>query len=194
MKTKIIMGTVLVSIVLFTGCSNKSPSTPQEAKKQEVAGQTKELPSWVQNPKVDNAICAVGIANYSKHGIPAMLPIAQMDARAKLAGKVQTIVSQLKQRAIRKTKLNNIDEFETSFKEVTKEVIKEIPISGAKRVKMYQAKDGTLYILMIIEKKEITQNLKDIKSMYEAKQSKEYLNEGMKVIDNMIEELNKEVE
>lgn len=62
-----------------------------------------------------------------------MLTMAETDARAKLAGKINLMVSQLQQKSMRTMQIENIDELEEIFTQVTKEVIKEVSISDAKK-------------------------------------------------------------
>ena len=199
MKKQIILAVGVTSALLFSGCGPASlpdPKTPHE-KKEQMVETTNNLPKWVVNPKVEGGIAAVGITGYSKHGLQVMLPQAEMDARAKLAGKIPVIVSQIQKKAMRHVKINEIDEFENSFKQATKEVIKKMPISGAQRINLFQANNGDLYVHTVIQKREISEHLGDMKSTYkqhmqEAKISRQNIDEGMKVLDDMIKELDVE--
>jgi len=196
MKKQIILALGITAAVLFTGCSKNEVATPQD-KKSQMIEVTNNLPSWVMNSKVEGGIAAVGITGYSRHGLQVMLPQAEMDARAKLAGKIQTIVSQVQKNAMRHVKINNIDEFENTFKQATKEVIKKMPISGAQRINMFQAKNGDLYVHTVIQKREVSAHLGGMKESYkkhmkEAKISRDNIDEGMKVLDNMMKELDTE--
>ena len=199
MKRKIILTVGMASAVLFSGCVTSQPVEPktQHEKKQEMINVVNNLPSWVLNPKVEGGIASVGMTGYSKHGLQVMLPQAEMDARAKLAGQIQTIVSQLQKKAIRHAQINDVDEFENSFKQATKEVIKKMPLSGATRINMFQAKDGTLYVHTVIQKREVSKYIGDMKDTYkkqmqEAKLSRQNIDEGMKVLDSMMKELDSE--
>lgn len=194
---KIVLTAGVTSAILFSGCtSTTQPTTPNE-KKEQMIKVVNDLPSWIVNPKVEGGIAAVGLVGYSKHGLQVMLPQAEMDARAKLAGQIQTIVSQLQKKALRHTKINEIDEFENSFKQASKEVIKKMPLSGAQRINMFQSQDGTLYVHTVIQKREVSQYLGDMKSTYkkhmqDAKISRQNIDEGMKVLDSMMKELDAE--
>jgi len=193
MRNGIILAIGVVLVVVISGCSSSSNPTPEE-KKETMVNTTNDLPNWVINPKVEGGISAVGMTGYSKHGMQVMIPQAEMDARAKLAGKIQTIVSQVQKRAMRHVKINELDEFENSFKQATKEVIKKMPLSGAQRINLFQAKNGDLYVHTIIQKRVVSQHLGDMKNSYkkhmeEAKISRESIDEGMKVLDDMMKEL-----
>ena len=187
-----------IAMVLFTGCGDKEPITPQEKKAEQIEI-AETLPAWVVNPKVEGGIAAVGLAGYSKHGMQVMLPQAEMDGRAKLAGQIQTIVSQLRKKAMRHVKINESDDFENAFNEATKEVIKEMPMSGVRRINMFTAKNGDLYVHMIIEKRAVSEHLNDMKETYkkhmeEAKLTRESLDKGMEVLDDMMKDLDKEIQ
>ncbi len=199
MKNGIMLAIGLAIALMFSGCassSSSSSSTPAE-KKEVMVNTTNNLPSWVINPKVEGGISAVGMTGYSKHGMQVMIPQAEMDARAKLAGKIQTIVSQVQKRAMRHVKINDLDEFENSFKQATKEIIKKMPLSGAQRINLFQAKNGDLYVHTIIQKRVVSEHLGDMKTSYkkhmkEAKVSRQSIDEGMKVLDDMMKELDVE--
>lgn len=199
MKKQIILVVGLTSAVLFSGCSNNILAKPKTAhdKKVQMIEVTNSLPKWIVNPKVEGGISSVGITGYSKNGMEVMLPQAEMDARAKLAGQIQTIVSQVQKKAMRHVKIEELDEFENTFKQATKEVIKKMPISGAQRINIFQANNGDLYVHTVIQKREISQHLGDMKSSYkkhmqEAKLSRQSIDEGMKVLDEMMKELDVE--
>lgn len=200
--TKKIVKTIVVTTgvavaILFNGCANNIQPTTSNGKKQEMVNSVNNLPSWVINPKVEGGIAAIGIAGYSKYGLQVMLPEAELDAKVKLAGQIQTVLSQLQKKALRHTKINDIDEFDNSFKQASKEVIKKMPLSGVQRINMFQSQDGTLYVHMIIQKREVSQYLGNMKNTYkkhmqEAKISRQNIDEGMKVLDSMMKELDAE--
>lgn len=197
MLQKICISLSLVSVVLFTGCGQKEVVIPKDKKTQMIES-TNSLPSWITNSKIDNGIAAVGLTGYSKHGIEVMLPQAEMDGRVKLAGQIQTIVSDLKEKSLRHNKIDQLDNFETAFKVGSKEVISKIPLSGARRIAMFQAKDGTLYVHMVIEKRAVASNLKNMKSVYKEQMeasdmTRKSIDQGMKVLDDMMNELDKEL-
>lgn len=197
MKKKLILLGASAAAIIFTGCAGTNVPAASGEKGQMVQV-TNNLPAWVINPKVEGGISSVGVTGYSKHGMEIMLPQAEMDARAKLAGQIQTVISQLQQKSMRGVKINEIDEFEKSFKSATKEVVKKMPLSGAQRINIFQANDGTLYIHMVIEKREVSKHIGDMKNTYkqhmeQAKLSRDNIDEGMKVLDDMMKELDVEM-
>jgi hypothetical protein len=197
-KTTLVLSIAAAATLTFTGCADKSANVSKEEQaKRAMIEANNNLPSWVLNPQVEGGISAVGIAGYSKHGMQVMLPQAEMDARAKLAGQIQTEISRIQKQAMRHNKINDLDDFENVFKQATKEVVKKIPLSGARKVKQYQAPDGTLYVLMVIEKRDVANEVKDMKDTYlehmkQAKMTRESLDQGMKVLDDMMKELEEE--
>ncbi len=197
-KSTLILSLTAAAVVTFTGCADKSSNmSKEEQQKRAMIEANNNLPAWVLNPQVEGGIAAVGIAGYSKHGMQVMLPQAEMDARAKLAGQIQTEISRVQKQAMRHNKINDLDDFENVFKQATKEVVKKIPLSGARKVKQYQAPDGTLYVLMVIEKRDVANEVKDMKDTYlehmkQARMTRKSLDEGMKVLDDMMKELEEE--
>ena len=195
MKRKLILSLGTALVILFSGCANTNPEPKTDyAKKQQMINTVNNLPDKFKNPTVEGGISAVGIAGYSKYGLEVMLPEAEMDAKAKLAGQIQTIVSQVQDKTLRPVRIDNLESFDRLFRQTTEEVIKKIPLSGAKRIDMFQAQDGTLYVLMVIQKRGISQYLGDMKDIYkkhmqEANFHRQTIDEGMKVLDKMIKEL-----
>lgn len=199
MKTKLITMATISSLFLFTGCSNKELSLEEkeevlQSQKEEFKKEIETLPSWVLKPEVKNSISVIGMSNFSKHGLHSMLAMAEMDARAKLAGKINTLVSRLQEKSMRSLQIEKIDELEEVFTQVTKELIKEVQINNAKRVNLYQGNDGTLYVLMSMDNT-VLNELKDnySKHIKDANISKKNLDTGMMVLDKMIDSLEEEL-
>lgn len=195
MDTKIVVGG-LVLFFLLVGCSSKEEIVLEieQEKKEQMQNRIKELPKWIISPKVEGKIATVGMTSYSKHGLHSMLTLAEMDARAKLAGQIQTTVSRLQEMSMRQIKIEKIDDLENIFSQVTREVIKDVPISGAKRVDIHQAKDGGLYVLMAIDNKNVKEILEQSRAIYKkhmenANVAKQNLDQGMIILDDMIDRL-----
>lgn len=187
----------VLSSLIFSGCAEKQTSIPKTL--DEVKSCTDTLfdkNPWIVNPTVENGISAVGISHLSKGGMEFTIPQAEMDAKAKLAGQIQTEVSRLSKKALREAKIVDMDNFEKVFTQATKELIKKIPLSGAKRINM-KVGCGELYVHMAIEKRDIAEQLKDMQNLHKsymekAKLERAMIDEGEKVLDKMIDELNEE--
>ena len=197
-KSLLVLSLITATAITFTGCADKSAQSLAEQQKQAQIEANNNLPSWVIDPKVEGGISAVGVAGYSKHGMQIMLPQAEMDGRAKLAGQIQTVVSRVQKQAMRHNKINELDDLENVFKQATKEVIKKMPLSGARKMNQFQSSDGTFYVLMVIEKREVSKHLNDMKSTYadhmkEAQMTRKSLDQGMQVLDDMMKELDEEM-
>ncbi len=202
MKSLVNISIIASMLVLMSGCASSEP-TPQE--QQEILNEQKEqmresiasLPEWVLNPMSSEGITAVGMAGYSKHGLRVMKPQAEMDARAKLAGQIQTVVSRVQKQAIRHSQVANSDDMENLFSQTTKEVIEKTPLSGAVIVNQAMVSNGDYYVQMVINNREIAKELQAQKdeykrSMEDANMSRENIRDGMEILDNMIKELDNE--
>lgn len=185
------------AMMSFSACGDKTPQ-PVDQKQQQIQANN-NLPMWIIDPSVEGGIAAVGVAGYSKHGMQVMLPQAEMDARAKLAGKIQTEVSRIQESVMRANQINDMDNFEKAFRQGSAEVVKKIPLSGAKKINHYQAPDGTFYVHMVIQKREVANSIEDMKDIYkeqmeQAHLTRESIDEGMKVLDDMMGELREATE
>jgi hypothetical protein len=196
MKKSISILSAVVAVALFTGCtSSPSPASAKQEKIEKAAEALNNAPAWVSEPIVENGIGAVGIAKYSSGGMSFMLPQAEADGKAKLAGRIQEEVSRLQQQSKRLVQTKELDAFDNNFKEATEILVKKIPLSGAKRVKTYMSKEtGELYVLVAIQKRDVADALdgqKDLlkAQMQEAKMTREAIKEGMEIHDKTMAEL-----
>ncbi|MBU6339810.1 MAG: hypothetical protein KGQ36_07580 [Rickettsiales bacterium] len=146
MKNKIILALSIVALSLSFSCS-------KDSKPETKSGNLAHLPSWVLDPEVSEGVTAVGIANPSKGGLKFQIPTAELDAKANIAAIIQSEMSRVTKNALRSANVNGNDDVEDFFSQATKEVVKNLPLSGVKRVKdhIFQDKDGTLYIHMILK-------------------------------------------
>ena len=203
MKTLSILSIAAASVLLFTGCGQ---TTPQVAKQQHIMSEKekniqaiKNLPQWVVNPQSKDGITAVGMAAYSRHGIRVMRPQAEMDARAKLAGQIETLVSRSQKQAMRSVQISDTDDMENLFSQSTKEVIKQIPLSGAVVVNQTIMENGDYYVQMTIKKRAVVEELDKKQEIYKknlenSKLTRESIDDGMKVLDNMMDNLEKDIQ
>lgn len=196
---------ITASIFLLSGCSNTTPTVQKHqtqqaplTDKEKMIRSVNSLPQWVVNPTSKDGITAVGMAGYSKYGLRVMKPEAEMDARAKLAGQIQTIISRSQKSAMRLSQVADVDAMDSAFTQSTKEVIKKIPLSGAVIVNQKMVESGDYYVQMVIKKQAVAQELdasKDIykKKLQKAKLTRASVEDGMKVLDKMIDNLDKDV-
>lgn len=200
MKIKTSVLATAIIATLFTGCTDKEPTPdPRTMTKQEkiehTASAINNAPKWVLTPVVENGIGAVGVARYSAGGMSFMIPQAELDGKAKLAGRIQEEVSRLQEQSKRLVQTKELDAFDNNFKEATEVVVKKIPLSGAKRIKTYMSKEtGELYVLMAIQKRDVATALESQKNllkaqMEEARMTREAIEEGMKIHDETMAQL-----
>ena len=167
MKNKI-LATLSIAVLLFSASCAKKTEKLNINSGNELSG----LPSWVLDPSVDSGIGAVGIASPSRGGIKFQIPKAELDAKANIAASIQSEISRITKNSLRSAKTNDIDDVEEFFAQATKEVIKNLPLSGIKRLNMFKSKDGSLYIHMVLTKEDYSSFLKNGEKIIEARAKK----------------------
>lgn len=194
--TTIMLAMGIITIVMISGCSSKAvkpqPTIKQMKIQEEANSFNNDLPGWTKHPIFENGIAEVGIARYTKGGPSFMISKAELFAEAKLAKKIQNKISALSQSDRRQSDISNLDEYETNFRQVAEAYIKDIVISGAKRLHTYQSPhDGAMYVMMVIDFKTIADNLENNKhniekKMEEANMSRKFIEQGSKDLDKSI--------
>lgn len=189
-----VFGIGLAAMLMMVGCADKGEGLVPKVGMADL----ENMPAWVMDPQVENGIGAVGISKFSKHGMKVMVNKAEMDGRTKLAAEIQTEVSRLSKNTLRQANINDLDVYEEQFAEATVNLVKKIPLSGAKRVAMHQDKStGELYVHMVLEKRAVSDFMQENKNMIqqqlEAKMTRNQLDDAMDVMDKMIGELNESV-
>lgn len=193
---KQILSLILISGTLLLGACSAKPQVTTSTQTSALS----HLPSWVLDPNVEGTIAAVGIAPKSKGGLQFQIPKAEADAQANIAAQISTEVSRLTKNSLREAQIEDVNDVENVFTQATKNLVKKIPISGARRINMYMdPNDRTLYIHMSLDSKMIAtyfeQNRNYMKTMVEnANLSRDRLNQAQAAVDSLYEELNKELE
>ncbi len=146
---------LLASISLLQSCGDAKKTQEQSPKDTGRLTQL-NLPEWVIDPSIEGKIAAVGIAPKTVGGIKMQIAQAESDAVANMAAQIQTSVSRITKESMRRagvaTEVKSSEAVDQYFAQATKSVVKDVPISGAKRKNIYQSpSDGTLYIQMVIE-------------------------------------------
>lgn len=170
----------------------------KEEKKTD-AGQLSNLPAWVLDPKVKDGVGGVGIAQPSRGGIRFQIPKAEMDARANIAATIQTEVSRVTKNALRESNTNGINDVEDFFAQATKNVVKNLPLSGVERINIYQAPDGTLYVHMKLSEQDFSKYIQNSqkaleKSLEEANIARENIGKAQEAAKELFDELENERE
>ena len=184
---------ILLSALLFSCSKPVVSDLAKNNKTQNIS----ELPEWVVSPDVNDGVAAVGIASPSVGGIKFQIPQAEIDAKANIASAINSEISRITKDALREAKVGEVNDIEQVFTQATKEVVKNMPMSGTKRINMYQAKDGTLYIRMVLKNEDYSKYLQNSQKMYEnrlkqANLSRDNLNKSQEAVKGLFDELDKE--
>jgi hypothetical protein len=164
-----IASAVAVSLAV-TGCMGK-PSK-QENKPAEIGALSQmELPNWVVNPYSElpsGVIAGVGISKKPAENeqLRFLIIQAEAQARAEIATTLQTEISRLTKDAMQSASIDAMTAVETSFATVTSEVVKNVPLSGAVRDKIFQDKNGVIYVRIVINSAVVKNYLEDSISNY----------------------------
>lgn len=123
------------------------------AKDQNFVNNNKELsdiPAWVLNPEVEDGVAGIGMASPSMGGIKFQIQVAELDAKGNLAAKINSEISRISKNSLRSANVNSGDDVEEFFAQATKEVVSNLPLTGAVRDKFFFTKNGTLYVRMVL--------------------------------------------
>ena len=191
MKKTVLLTNVFVALSLLFSCA------PKEVKKTSGNNDLGDLPEWVLDPKIKDGVAAVGIASPSRAGITVQLPKAELDAKANIAATIQSEVSRVTKNALRSGKVNDADDVEEFFAQASKEVVKNLPLSGARRIHMFKSQDGTLYVHMMIDDQDYSKFLKNSQKDYEDKLkksnlSRDSIDKSQAATKDLFDELEKE--
>ncbi len=191
---KKLLALILASTLLFS-CSKNISDLSGSSKTQNIG----DLPEWVVIPdsNIKDGVAGVGIASPSVGGIKFQIPQAETDARANIATVISAEISRITKDALREAKVGEVNDVEQVFSQATKEVVKNMPMSGAKRTDIYQAKDGTLYIRMVLKAEDYSKYLDNSQKIYEnrlkkANLSRENLDKSQAAVKGMFDELDME--
>lgn len=190
MKNKIILALIIAALSLSFACAKKEKP---EVKNNNLSN----LPSWVIDPSVPDGVGGVGIASPSKGGIQFQIPKAELDAKANIAATIQSEISRITKNSLRSAKVNENDDVEEFFAQATKEVVKDLPLSGVKRINMFKSEDGSLYIQMVLKNEDYSKFLENSEKTFAARSSKSKLgrdniNKTQAATKELFDELEKE--
>lgn len=166
MKNKFILAASIAAISLTFACKNKSEQI------KENSGALKDLPAWVLDPAVKDGVAGVGIASPSKGGIKFQIPKAELDAKGNIASTIQSEISRISKDAMRSAAVNGNDDVEEFFAQATKEVVKNLPLAGVKRINIFKAEDGTLYVHMLLSNDDYSKFLADSQKSFQSRLAK----------------------
>lgn len=161
-----------VAVSLTVSSCSKKPETQSLANVGD-NGQliSNDLPIWVANPYSElspGIVAGVGISKKPGSGdqLRFLIIQAESQARAEIATTLQTEVSRLVKDAMQSASIEGMNAVETSFATVTTEVVRNMPLSGAVRDKIYQDKTGIVYVRVTINSSIIKNYLEGSVSNY----------------------------
>ncbi len=173
MKNKIFL-TISIIVLSFSLACAKKDAKPAVGTK-EANGNLSNLPTWVLDPSVPDGVAAVGIASPSKGGIKFQIPKAELDAKANISSIIQSEISRVTKSSLKSARVNEEDDVEEFFSQATKEVIKNLPLSGVKRLNIFKAEDGTLYLHMVLRNEDYSKFLANSEKTFAARLAKSKL-------------------
>lgn len=190
MSIRKILAIMFLSVALVS-CGHKSSSGDK------LTGDLKDLPMWVVEPDIKDGVAAVGIAPPSAGGLSFQIKKAEMDGRAEVANKIQSEITRVSKRAMREANVNGMSDAEDVFSQATKEVVKNVSLSGVQRINMYQDKNGVLYMRMALRGEDYSKYMEASRKMYEdqLRQSnlgKNNLDKAQAAVKEMFDELETE--
>ncbi len=191
MKNKILFAVAIAALAFSSACSKGGKNT--EVKNDKLAN----LPAWVLDPNVAEGVAAVGIASPSKGGIKFQIPAAELDAKANIAATIQSEISRVTKDSLRSGNVNNADDVEQFFAQASKEVVKNLPLSGVKRINIFQADDGTLYVHMVLKNEDYSNFLNNSEkslnaSLKKSSMARENIKKSEEASKAIFDELEKE--
>lgn len=194
MKNKILLAALAVALSFSFSCAKKNAASVNNNK-----GDLKDLPAWVLDPSIKEGVAAVGIASPSKGGIKFQIPKAELDAKANIAATIQSEISRITKDSLRSAKVNDNDDVEEFFAQATKEVVKDLPLSGVKRLNIFKAEDGTLYVHMMLSNEDYSKFLDNSQKTLESRLAKsklgrENIDKSQEATKELFSELEKERE
>lgn len=193
MKNKILVTFAIAAISLSVSCAKKDGKIDPSQ-----TGELSNLPAWVIDPAVSGTVAGVGIAAPSTGGTRFQIPKAELDAKANIAATIQSEISRVTKNALRSAKVNeDADDVEDFFAQATKEVVKDFPLSGVKRINIFKAKDGTLYIHMALSNEDYSKYLQNSEKSFEsrlkrAKMGRDNIDKSQAAVKSLFDELEKE--
>ncbi|MGD6730138.1 MAG: hypothetical protein ACPKMZ_03605 [Pleomorphochaeta sp.] len=147
MKKLLLMSIVLISLLSMMGCTTSKEMVVQEPVPV-TNSKLDSLPSWIlSTPKSADMHYAIGTAKAAN--LQTSIKRAEAEGRTSISEWIQTSVKE-----VIKTYVNdagsgdnrqNVDAFEAISVQVSESVL-----NGVTREKLYQADDGTVYVLMAI--------------------------------------------
>jgi len=147
---RVLLSTVTVSTLFFTGCANQPNQVTQPAGQVYVDPELDGAPTWVLMPMVEGTIAEVGSAKKNMAGdISFQRNEAMADARDNLARLISTKVKNMFKSFKSSTGTGEAATFDKSVETVSKQIASQT-LNGTEVKGTWISKTGTLYVLMAV--------------------------------------------
>jgi hypothetical protein len=150
------LSTIAVASILFTGCANTAPATPEEKADFRCRQDGTLAPEWTCNPFIEGGIAALGIAKQNAgHDKSMQRSTALADGRDALASQISTKVSNLFKSYKGTTGSGDAATFDATTSKVSKQLASQT-LNGSKSVKSWtNPANSDLYLLVTISNEPI---------------------------------------
>ena len=150
---KIISSAILAGVVALgvAGCGAAAPAAPAMEQIDERCHKESQLvPEWICTESIEGAeYAAVGIGTSKNPSMKKKQAITR--ARAGLAHSIETTVKSKMEDFMRSTGNGDKETIDSVSSSVTKQTAK-VTLSGSRKVKEWEMKSGTLYVLVAVSK------------------------------------------
>ncbi|WP_457560492.1 LPP20 family lipoprotein [Caminibacter sp.] len=147
---------LFVGLIFFSGCSSKQQQLKQQG---QCVIDSQNAPIWVCEPKdTKDFITAVGSAEKSPLGFSFQRTEAMANARDALARRISIKVKNIFKRFERNTGVKA--QSEKVVENVSKQLA-DVTLRNSKIISTWQSKNGTLFVLVGVPKKNLEEGLKD---------------------------------
>jgi hypothetical protein len=181
MKKSLILS--LCAAAIFIGCSSKNQTIPQT---KECVIENEEAPVWICAPKdTKEYITAVGSAEASPLDFSSQRTEAMAAARDALARRISVKVKNIFKRYESTTGVKNNKTAEKVIENVSKQVA-NVTLRNSKILATWQSKNGTLYVLVGVPKKNLEEGIKSSLSSKDALYQKYIANKKWEKLDKEI--------
>jgi len=161
---KKISSVVLAGLVAFTvaGCGGAAPAAQPAQLDERCQKEGQVVPEWICNESIEGAeYSAVGIGTSKNPSMKKKQAITR--ARAGLAHQIETKVKSKMEDFMRSTGNGDSETIDAVSTSVTKQTAK-VTLSGSRKVKEWEMKSGSLYVLVAVSaksSKDINQKVKE---------------------------------
>jgi hypothetical protein len=181
MKKSLILS--LCAAAIFIGCGSKNQTTPQT---KECVIENQEAPVWICAPKdTKEYITAVGSAEKSPLGFSFQRTEALAAARDELARRISVKVKNIFKRYESNVGVQKNKTTEKVVENVSKQLA-DITLRDSKILATWQSKNGTLYVLVGVPKKNLEEGIKSSLSSKDALYQKYIANKEWEKLDKEI--------